>query len=151
MKTWICRLCGLLVIVALACPYRASAQSRNEEEPVKEAYRAYVQAWKTKDLAALEKLISPEYMAVNSEGKLSTREIELTTAKNDNKWDAMTVDEIHARVWGDTAIASGFISAEGKKPDGTFFTAKVRFLAMLVKEDGRWQLVATQSGSIKKS
>ena len=151
MKTRIYRLCGLLVIVALAWTFKTSAQSHNEEESVQYTYRAYVQAWKTKDLAALEKLISPEYMAVNSEGKLSTRQIELATAKSDSEWDAMTVDEIHTRVWGDTAIVSGFISAEGKKPDGSSFNARVRFLAMLVKEDGTWHLVATQSGSIKKS
>jgi hypothetical protein len=41
------------------------AQSRNDEESIKNAYRAYVQAWKTKDLAALQDLISPDYRAVN--------------------------------------------------------------------------------------
>jgi len=152
MKTRVFSLAGPLLIVALTYPLAASAQSRNDDESaVKDAYRAYVQAWKTKDLAALEKLISPDYLAVNFEGKLSTRENELATAKSDNEWDAMAVDEIHTRIWGDTAVASGFISAQGKKPDGSSFSARVRFLAMLVKQDGRWQLVATQSSSFKKS
>lgn len=144
------RLSGLLLIAALACSFTALAQSLNEEESVKDAYKAYVQAWKTRDLAALEKLLSPDYQAVNFEGKLSTRENELATAKSDNAWDSMTVDEIYTRVWRDAAIASGFISAQGKKPDGSSFNAKVRFLAMLVKQDGRWQLVGTQSSSFKK-
>jgi len=151
MKTRVFRLAGPLLIVALTYSLAASAQSRNDDDAVKDAYRAYVQAWKTKDLAALEKLISPDYMAVNFEGKLSTRENELATAKSDNEWDAMAVDEIHTRIWGDTAVASGFISAQGKRPDGSSFSARVRFLAMLVKQDGRWRLVATQSGSFKKS
>ena len=151
MKTRVFRLAVLLLIVALTYAFAASAQSRNEDESaVQDAYRAYVQAWKTKDLTALEKLISPDYMAVNFEGKLSTRENELATAKSDNEWEAMAVDEIHARIWGDTAVASGSISAQGKKPDGSSFNARVRFLAMLVKQDGRWQLVATQSSSFKK-
>jgi len=141
----------VLVIVALTYSLAASAQPRNDEDlAVQDAYRAYVQAWKTKDLAALEKLISPDYMAVNFEGRLSTKEIELATAKSDSEWDAMRVDEIDTRIWGDTAVASGFISAQGKKPDGSSFNARVRFLAMLVKQDGRWQLVATQSSSFKK-
>jgi len=152
MKTRVFRLAGPFLIVALTYSLAASAQSRNDDDAaVKDAYRAYVQAWKTKDLAALEKLISPDYMAVNFEGKLSTRENELATAKSDNEWDAMAVDEIHTRIWGDTAVASGFISAQGKKPDGSSFSARVRFLAMLVKQDGRWRLVATQSSSFKKS
>jgi uncharacterized protein (TIGR02246 family) len=152
MKTRVFRLSGLFVILALTHSFAASAQSRNEEESaVQDAYRAYVQAWKTKDLAALEKLISPDYMAVNFEGKLSTKELELATAKSDSDWAAMNVDEIHTRVWEDTTVASGFISAQGTKPDGSSFNARVRFLAMLVKQDGRWRLVATQSSSFKKS
>jgi uncharacterized protein (TIGR02246 family) len=152
METRVFRLSGLFVIAALICTLAASAQLPNKEESaVQDAYRAYVAAWKSKNLQALEKLISPDYMAVNFEGKLSDKANELATAKSDNDWDAMTVDEIHTRNWGDAAIASGFISAQGKRPDGTSFNARVRFLATLVKQDGRWQLVATQSGSIKKS
>jgi ketosteroid isomerase-like protein len=89
-------------------------------------------------------------MAVNFEGTLSSKEIELVIAENDNEWTAMTVDEIWTRVWQDAAIASGFISAQGKTPDGKPVNARVRFLAMLVKRDGRWQLVATQSAALKK-
>lgn len=59
------------------------------------------------------------------------------------------IDEIHTRVFENTAIASGFLSAQGKRPDGTTFRARVRFLAALVKHDGVWQLVATQSTPIK--
>ena len=109
-----------------------------------------MQAWKTKDLAALKELISSDYFAVNFEGTLSSRENELATAKNDNEWDAITVDEIYTRVWQDTAIATGLISARGKTPDGKPVNARVRFLAALMKQDGWWQLVATQSASLKK-
>ena len=93
---------------------------------------------------ALQNLISNDYMAVNFENRVSSKEIEIATA-----WDAMNVDEIHARVFGASAIASGFISAQGKKTDGARFTAKVRFLAVLVKQNGQWQLAATQSSAVK--
>ena len=140
----------LLAILAFARSDNSATQSRGNEELVKDAYRAYVQAWKTKDLAALKELISSDYFAVNFEGTLSSRENELATAKNDNEWDAITVDEIYTRVWQDTAIATGFISARGKTPDGKPVNARVRFLAALMKQDGWWQLVATQSASLKK-
>jgi ketosteroid isomerase-like protein len=93
---------------------------------------------------ALQNLISDDYMAVNFENRVSSKEIEIATA-----WDAMNVDEIHARVFGASASASGFISAQGKKTDGARFTAKVRFLAVLVKQNGQWQLAATQSSAVK--
>ena len=150
MKTLTLGLFSLLVVSVFTPWHSFRGQSRNDEESIKNAYRAYVQAWKAKDFAALKDLISPDYMAVNFEGTLSSKEIELVMAENDNEWTAMTVDEIWTRVWQDAAIASGFISAQGKTPDGKPVNARVRFLAMLMKRDGRWQLVATQSASVKK-
>jgi len=149
VKTLTLGLFSLLVVSVFTPWHSFRAQSRNDEESIKNADRAYVQAWKAKDLATLKGLISPDYMA-NFEGTLSSKEIELVIAENDNEWTAMTVDEIWTRGWQDAAIASGFISAQGKTPDGKPVNARVRFLAMLVTKDGRWQLVATQSASLKK-
>ena len=120
-----------------------------DNDEAQQAYRAYVTAWKLKDIAALRNLISDDYMAANFEGKVSDKENEIATAKADPEWISMTVDEIHTRKFGNTAIASGFISAQGKRKDGDIFSAKVRFLATLVKHDGIWQHVATQSTSFK--
>src|SRR6516165_10195370 len=133
------RLPGLLVVLAFACSLGTQAQSAKSEESVERAYRAYVLAWKTKDLTALNKVISPDYMAVNFEGKLSSKENELATAKHDNDWAVMTVDEIHTRVCKHGSVASRFISAQQKTQDGRPINARVRFLAMLVKRDGRLQ------------
>jgi ketosteroid isomerase-like protein len=114
-----------------------------------QAYRDYVEAWKLKDITALESVISGDYMAVDFRGKVSDKENEIATAKADAQWTSMTVEEIHTRVFGKTAIASGFISAQGKTKDGNIFSAKVRFLGVLVKQGTIWQLVATQSTSFK--
>jgi ketosteroid isomerase-like protein len=114
-----------------------------------QAYRHYVEAWKLKGIAALENVISGDYMAVDFHGKASDKENEITTAKADAEWIPMTVEEIHTRIFGKTAITSGFISAQGKRKDGNIFSAKVRFLGVSVKQDTAWQLVATQSTSFK--
>jgi ketosteroid isomerase-like protein len=145
---FITALAAMIALLCLSIPRRAFSQTA-DGQAVKQAYAAYVQAWKLKDIAALQKLISDEYMAMNFESKLSDKENEIATAKTDAEWISMSVDEIHTRVFGNTAIASGLLSAQGKRPDGTTFNAKVRFLAALVKHDGVWQLVATQSTPIK--
>lgn len=113
------------------------------------AYRDYVEAWKLKDVTALKNVISGDYMAVDFHGKVSDKGNEIATAQADAEWTSMTVEEIHTRIFGKTAIASGFISAQGKTKDGNVFSAKVRFLGVLVKQDKVWQLVATQSTSFK--
>ena len=138
-----------VVVAATSCPTLAFSQTDTTDRAIEQAYKDYVQAWKVKDIAALERLMSDDYMAVNFEGKVSDKSNEIATAKADADWISMTVDEIHTRAFGNTAIATGLISAQGKKPDGNNFNAKVRFLAALVKRDNRWQLVATQSSSFK--
>ena len=138
-------LCVLAAGLLSSGPSASSNNADNDNEEVQQAYRAYVKAWKLKDLAVLHNLISDDYMAVNFEGKVIDKENEISTAKADPEWLAMTVDEIHTRIFVNTAIASGVISAEGKRRDGEAFKAKVRFLRTLIKRNGVWQLVATQS------
>ena len=122
MKTLSLSLGVLLMFLGFASSHSASVESRTDEESIKGAYKAYVKAWKTKDLAALKGLISPDYMAVNFEGTLSSKENELATAKSDLDWDTMTVDEIHTRAWRDAAIASGSSPRRGKNLTGAQLT-----------------------------
>jgi ketosteroid isomerase-like protein len=147
--TFIALVCTLAVGFLSPIAFTSLSEIDKDDDEVQRAYRAYVTAWKFKDIADLRNMISDDYMAVNSEGKVSDKENEIATAKADPEWISMTVDEIHTRLFGNTAIASGFISAHGKRKDGNIFSAKVRFLAALVKRNGIWQLVATQSTSFK--
>jgi ketosteroid isomerase-like protein len=147
--TFVTIICALVLGLLFPRPGTSSSEADKDINEVQEAYRAYVAAWKLKDVTALRNIISDDYMAVNFEGKVSDKKNEIATAQEDPEWISMTVDEIHSREFGDTAIASGFISAQGKKKDGSIFSAKVRFLAALVKRDRIWQLVATQSTSFK--
>ena len=104
---------------------------------------------KFKDVTALEKIISDDYMAVNFQGKVSDKKNEIATAEADAEWISMRVDEIHSHIFENTATVSGFISARGITKDGNIFSAKVRFLGVLVKRAKKWRLVATQSSSFK--
>ena len=141
-----------LLMICLVAARQARPQPRRsmlEETAVENAYREYVRAWKTKDLAALRRIIADDYMAVNVLGVVSSKENEIGTAALDPRWDLMTVEEIHTNVFGAAAIASGFISARGETSQGEHIAARVRFLAALAKRNGKWQLMATQSASTR--
>ena len=83
---FITALAAMIALVCWSMPRRAFGQTDNDQA-VKQAYEAYVQAWKLKDIAALQKLISDEYMAINFESKLSDRKNEIATAKNGRRVD----------------------------------------------------------------
>jgi hypothetical protein len=57
-------------------------------------------------------------MAVDFEGKVSSKENEIATAKT-AEWISLAVDEIHTRIFGNTANASGLISAQRRRQDGS--------------------------------
>jgi len=126
-----------------------AAQEQRNVDQVEIAFRNYVAAWKAKDVAALQKLIADDYMVMSPSGEVSTKEKELASVQSDPPYDEMKVEEIHTRLFGDTAMATGLITASGKDTKGDPFNYEGRFLAMLVKRKGAWQLVATQSGPIK--
>jgi ketosteroid isomerase-like protein len=143
-------LTGVVVLLLCLVPLQVVSKTATDDPQVEQAYKAYVRAWRVKDIATLQRLISEDYMAVNFENKLSDKHNEIETAKTDADWISMEVDEIHSRRFGNSAIASGVISAAGKRPDGSVFNARVRFLAALVKDkEGSWQLVATQSAAMR--
>ncbi len=141
---------SVLAVTCVLATQPLFGQRGPDDEAVQEAYKAYVQAWKTRNVAALQRIIADDYMAVNSENKVSSKATEIATAKADPVWQQMVVDEIYTHVVGDAAIASGLISAQGQRPDASVFNAKARFLAVLVKRGGRWQLLATESAAARQ-
>src|ERR1700756_5742586 len=63
-----------------------------EESVVASVYKAYLCAWKERDYAVLNRLLSESYAAVNFKGVISTKSNELATAKEDHDYTAMDGD-----------------------------------------------------------
>lgn len=115
------------------------------ETAVATAYQAYLRAWKDKDYATLNQILSDNYKAVNFRGVVSTKANEIASAREDRDYAAMDGNIMSVTVFGDSAVASGLIDSSWKDKQGTIQQLTVRFLAMLQKQKGEWKLVATQS------
>jgi ketosteroid isomerase-like protein len=139
---------GGSILCSAACIDSAPMQSEasvREQSAVAAAYNAYLHAWKGKDYAALGRLLSNDYKAVNFRGIISTKANEIATAKEDRDYADMKGDVMSVTLFGDSAVASGFIHASWKDEQGKMQKMTFRFLAMLQKQKGEWRLVATQS------
>lgn len=143
----------LVTGLVLASAFRSVAQDASSrpgrQEPVQaaveSAYKAYLLAWKEKDYASLNRLLSDDYQAVNFKGIVSNKANEIATAKNDRDYETLNGDVMSVNVFADTAVASGLIEARWKDEQGKMQQVSLRFLAMLQKQNGEWKLVATQS------
>lgn len=143
-----------LIAVALGSgAFRSVAQDgssapRHQEQAqaaVESAYKAYLRAWKEKDYASLNRLLSDDYQAVDFKGIVSTKANEIATAKEDRDYETLNGDVLFVNVFADSAIVSGLIEASWKDEHGQMQQITLRFLAMLQKQKGEWKLVATQS------
>jgi uncharacterized protein (TIGR02246 family) len=131
-------------------PAMQSQTSVSEQSVVEAAYKGYLRAWKDKDYAALDQLLSDDYKAVNFRGIVSTKANEIATAKQDHDYADMKGDVMSVTLIGDSAVASGLIDASWKDEQGKTQQITVRFLAVLSKQNGKWKLVATQSTRFNK-
>jgi len=127
-----------------SAPMQSEALAR-EQSAVAGAYNAYLHAWKDKDYAALGRLLSNDYKAVNFRGIVSTKANEIATVREDRDYADMKGDVMSVTLFGDSAVTSGFIYARWKDEQGKMQNMTFRFLAMLQKQKGEWRLVATQS------
>jgi len=127
-----------------SAPMQSEALAR-EQSAVAGAYNAYLHAWKDKDYAALGRLLSNDYKAVNFRGIVSTKANEIATVREDRDYADMKGDVMSVTLIGGSAVASGLIDASWKDEQGKTQQITVRFLAVLSKQNGKWKLVATQS------
>jgi ketosteroid isomerase-like protein len=126
----------------------ASSRSGRQEPiqaAVESAYKSYLRAWKEKDYASLNRLLSDDYRAVNFKGIVSAKANEIATAKEDRDYETLNGDVMSVNLLADCAIASGLIEARWKDEQGKLQQITLRFLTMLQKHKGEWKLVATQS------
>jgi ketosteroid isomerase-like protein len=128
-----------------------STASVTEQSAVATAYKAYLHAWKDKDYAALDRLLSNDYKAVNFRGIVSTKANEIATAKEDRDYADMKGEVMSVTMFGNSAVGSGVILASWKDEQGKLQQMTFRFLAMLQKQKGEWRLVATQSTRLSKT
>src|SRR5246127_14613 len=84
LATWATVVLGSGIVSSAAYLYSPpmhSETSVKEQSVVEAAYKAYLRAWKDKDSATLDRLLSDDYKAVNFYGIVSTKANEIATAK----------------------------------------------------------------------
>jgi ketosteroid isomerase-like protein len=67
------------------------------------------------------------------------------------RYEALDVDDLAVRVYGDTAVVTGRTTPRGTTAKGEPMTGRYRFMRVWVKEKGRWHAVAFQGTRIAQS
>ena len=108
----------------------------------------WVAAHRQLDSSVLDSIMAHDYTQITDSGDVLGKEDVLPTYQTDQRhWEIAEGDEYNVRIYGETAVVIGRWRGKGVN-HGYQFDYRARFMAIYVKRDGRWQLVADQSTPI---
>ena len=140
----------LIVLLAVVACQFCLAQTPAQQEVLqfeRDACKAFLEA----DVAALERVLTPEFTLTLSNGEVSTRADEINELRSGKvHYDVFENYDMLARLYGnDMAVVLGKTRVKGTA-DGKPFDRVVQFTDTLIKRDGRWQLAAGHVSRIEK-
>ena len=140
----------LIALVAVFACRLSLAQTPAQQEVLqfeRDACKAFLDA----DVAALERVLTPEFTLTLSNGEVSTRADEINELRTGKvHYDVFENYDMLARLYGnDTAVVLGKTRVKGIA-DGKPFERVVQFTDTLIKREGRWQLAAGHVSRIEK-
>ncbi len=134
--------------VGLTLSIEVAAQTGNAEQALLQLERDWEQANAKNDLAALDRILGPEFVSTDSDGRLTTRaEVFVRRKGGAVKFTAFTQDDYKVHVVGDTAIVTGRSTIKGIR-DGKDWAGQERWTDVFVRRSGRWQAVASHQSRI---
>ena len=139
-----------IALVAVVVCRLSLGQTPGQQEVLqfeRDACKAFLDA----DVAALERVLTPDFTLTLSNGDVSTRADEINELHSGKvHYDVFENYDMLARLYGsDTAVVLGKTRVKGTS-DGKPFDRVVQFTDTLVKRDGRWQLAAGHVSRIEK-
>lgn len=141
----------VLILFSMALVLCSNPQSNitADEGRILALETAWNHAEQSKDIAALDQLLSPQLVYVDYDGSISTKEEFLASVKSEGLApEQITNEQQTAHVFGDCAVVTGIYREKGVNK-GKPYNRRGRFTDTWVKVNGTWQCVASQSTLIQ--
>src|SRR4030095_423025 len=128
-----------LIAFLLSAACQLSFAQTPAEKDVLQFERDACKAFLDADVAALERVLTPDFTLTLSNGEVSTRADEINELHSGKvHYDVFENYDMLARLYGnDTAVILGKTRVKGKA-DVKAFDRVVQFTDTLIKRDGRW-------------
>src|SRR6266700_4457917 len=141
----------LLITVASICVGQTQSTSGRHSTSVEEAIRKLdnerIQAQIHADATVLDRIYAADFIGVGPSGTVRTKpQVILDFTSGDLKFQSITTDDVHVRVYGNTAVETGRSIMIGQDK-GQTVPRDTRFTRGWVKQQGRWRLVANHYSS----
>ena len=147
---------GILVVTALvaaASSYQGQSKgSRSIQQQLMQLQRAEDDAEKKKDIAALNSLLSDDFLFTAPNGVISDKKKLIEDVKNGGPASDETIsyDDVRAHVYGTTAVVNYLLIVKGGDKDRNDFTNHYRNTVVWVKQQGHWRMAAIHVSRIRQ-
>lgn len=118
--------------------------NNNNEEEIIQLFKDGDRALMTANVAELERIYADDYAQYDESGKLVTKsDLIRDLTSRATRLLLMTSTGRRVRLFGDFAVVHGSEEDEIER-DGQQFSARYLYMDVVVKRNGRWQIVASQ-------
>jgi len=133
----------LAAVVSAALLINSAAGASVAEKEAMAVTQAACDAFRLRDLAALERLLAPEFNLVSTSAEVQSRAQALQEVRDgDPQYERFENHSMTARMYGDAAVVQGITSLKGRS-GGKPFAVDVRFTDTLIRVNGRWSIVVS--------
>jgi ketosteroid isomerase-like protein len=134
----------LFFILAVAGSFLGQERSARMQEEILRMEKDFGQAVIKNDAVAVGQFLTDDWIIIDPDGGVIDKARFLGVIKSGAlTHEQMDSDDVRIRVYADTAIATALTRTKGKFM-GQDFTTEERATDVLVKKDGRWQIVFSQ-------
>ncbi|MDQ3745212.1 MAG: nuclear transport factor 2 family protein [Acidobacteriota bacterium] len=115
-----------------------------DEQRLRQLDREWNEAYSNGDVEALERILADDWTAIDGAGLvISKRQLLERVGSSTQPFDWHEFDEFRLRLFGDSAVVTGRLSARGRTSSGEF-SFRQRYTRVYVKREEVWQAVAAQ-------
>jgi ketosteroid isomerase-like protein len=142
---------GLLIALFTVSAWQFSLAQATDKGDVLQFECDDCKAFLDADMAALERVLTPDFTLTLSNGDVSTRKDEINELHSGKvHYDIFENYDMLARLYGNsTAVVLGKTHVKGTS-DGKPFDRVVQFTDTLIKRDGQWQVAASHVSPVRK-
>ena len=132
---------GVSLIAGLAL----LASAAGTEDEIRGAEKAWAEAVKARDFAALDRIFTPELIYAHSTGAIESKQKYIDRLRaGKQRYEGITQENIKIVPYGDSVVAHSLMRMTGVNDAGPF-NDHVMMMHLWVKKSGSWRLAAHQT------
>ncbi|MGA9465257.1 MAG: nuclear transport factor 2 family protein [Terracidiphilus sp.] len=145
---------GFLVVVAIGHASKPDTMPRGQRHEVRHAIDRLEDRWRdavlSGNVAAMETLLAPDYMAITANGTLQSKEETLAAMRAGTLHiKSIEISDRKVRFYSGTALVTSRAEVSGSSPDGNL-TGSYRYTRVYVRDaSGVWRVVSFEASRIR--